>query len=377
MEKRRITTMAGQGRAALFYGPGKPFELKEYTVPEPEPGALVMKISVANVCGSDLHQWRGEFDVAKFGRPYPQILGHEMTGTVHALGEGLTRDTAGEPLTVGDRIVFRYFHPCGHCLACLKRIFRACPYARAYLTNSADVPPHFFGAFADYHYLMPGAAIFKVPDGLSDEMVAGVNCALSQVTGGLQLAQLKLGENVVIQGAGGLGVYATAVARELGAGRIIVIDAIPERLELVRQFGADETIDLRELPDADARVQRVLELTDGWGADVVAELVGHPRVVPEGLRMVGRTGRYLEIGNISPGLTYEIDPSQLIFRNITMYGMVYYEAEHLQQALELMARTRDKYPWHKVLSHSFELEDINEAFEMSDQGRVTRAAIKP
>ena len=61
--------MAGQGRAALFYGPGKPFELKEYTVPEPEPGALVMKISVANVCGSDLHQWRGEFDVAKFGRP--------------------------------------------------------------------------------------------------------------------------------------------------------------------------------------------------------------------------------------------------------------------------------------------------------------------
>ena len=83
-------TMAGQGRAALFYGPGKPFELKEYAVPEPEPGTLVMKISVANVCGSDLHQWRGEFDVEKFGRPYPQILGHEMTGRVHTLGEGLT-----------------------------------------------------------------------------------------------------------------------------------------------------------------------------------------------------------------------------------------------------------------------------------------------
>src|SRR5438067_1954792 len=232
-------------------------QIKEYVVSEPDPGGIVVKMTMANVCGSDLHQWRGEFDVAKFGRPYPQILGHEMTGTIHALGEGLDRDTAGEPLAVGDRIVFRYFHPCGRCRACLKRVFRACPYARAYLTDSADVPPHFFGAFADYHYLMPGAAIFKVPDGLSDEMVAGVNCALSQVTGGLQLAQLKLGENVVIQGAGGLGVYATAVAREL------------------------------------------------------------------------------------------------------------------------MARTRDKYPWHKVLSHSFELEDINQAFEMSDQGKVTRAAIKP
>ena len=368
--------MAVQGRAALFYGPGKPFELKEYRVPDPEPGALVMKIGVANVCGSDLHQWRGEFDVAKFGRPYPQILGHEMTGRVHALGEGLERDMAGQPLAVGDRIVFRYFHPCGHCRACLKRIFRACPFARSYLTNSADVQPHFFGAFADYHYLMPGAAILKVPDELSDEMVAGVNCALSQVTGGLQLAQLKLGENVVIQGAGGLGVYATAVARELGAGKIIVIDGIPERLDLAREFGADETIDLRELREPQQRIQRVIELTDGWGADVVAELVGHPRVCAEGLQMVGRTGRYLEIGNISPGLTYEIDPSQLIFKNITMYGMVYYEAEHLQQALDLMARTREKYLWKKVLSHSFDLEDINQAFEMADQGKVTRAAIK-
>jgi threonine dehydrogenase-like Zn-dependent dehydrogenase len=369
--------MSELGRAALFYGPGKPFELKEYTVPEPEPGAVIVKVSLANVCGSDLHMWRGEFDLEKFGRPYPQILGHEMTGTVHALGEGLTQDTARQPLRLGDRVIFRYFHPCDRCRACLKRVFRACPFARAYLLKSADEPPHFFGAFADYHYLMPGAAIFKVPDELSDEMVAGVNCALAQVTGGLQLAQLKLGENVVIQGAGGLGLYATAVARELGAGRIIVLDALPQRLALAREFGADETIDLREFPDEEARVQRVLDLTDGWGADVVAELVGHPRVCPEGLRMVGRTGRYLEIGNISPGLTYAFDPSVLIFRNITMYGMVYYEAEHLRQAIELMARTREKYPWHKVLSHSFALEDINQAFEMADRGEVTRASIKP
>ncbi|MCC7107541.1 MAG: zinc-binding dehydrogenase [Chloroflexi bacterium] len=368
--------MSGErGRVAAFYGPGKSFELKEYAVPDPEPGALVLKIRIANVCGSDLHQWRGEFDVAKFGRPYPQILGHEMVTTVQALGAGVTHDTQGQPVSVGDRVVFRSFIPCGRCRACVKRIFRACPNARTYLNNSCDVAPHFFGAFADYHYLKPGAAFFKVPDEISDQMAAGINCAFSQVVGGLQLAQLKLGENVVIQGAGGLGVYATAVAKELGAGRVIVIDGIPERLELARQFGADELIDLQELRTPDERVQRVLELTDGWGADVVAELVGHPRVVPEGLRMVGRTGRYLEIGNISPGLTYEIDPSQLIFRNITMYGMVYYEAEHLQQALELMSRTRTKYPWDRVLSHSYALEDIETAFQMADQGRVTRAAI--
>ncbi len=365
------------GRIATFYGPGKPFALKEYPVPEPEPGAVIVKMSMANVCGSDLHQWRGEFDVAKLGRPYPQVLGHEMTGTVVELGAGVSRDSAGRELAPGDRVVFRYFYPCGRCRACLKRISRACPFARAYLTHSCDEPPHFVGAFGDYHYVQPGAALFKVPDELSDPMIAGANCALAQVVGGLQLAGLRLGETVVIQGAGGLGVYATAVAKEMGAGRVIVIDGIPARLELAAAFGADELVDLRELRDADARVARVLELTEGWGADVVCELAGHPRVCPEGLRMLGRTGRYLEIGNINPGLTYELDPSWLIFGNRLILGMVYYEAEHLAQALELVARTRTKYPWERVVSHTFPLEQINEAFRAADEGRVTRAALVP
>jgi L-iditol 2-dehydrogenase len=289
----------------------------------------------------------------------------------------VTRDTAGQPLREGDRVVWRYFYPCGTCRACLKKVTRACPNARTYLTSSCDVAPHFYGAFGDYYYVRPGAAIFKVPDELSDTTVAGVNCALSQVVGGLQLAGLKLGDSVVIQGAGGLGVYATAIARELGAGQVIVIDSIPARLELARAFGADFVVDIEEFPDADMRVQRVLQLTDGWGADIVAELVGHPRVCNEGLRMVGRTGRYLEIGNINPGLTYELDPSYLIFGNRSILGMVYYEAEHLAQALDLMKRTADKYPWNRVVSHTFPLEQINEAFAAADQGKVTRAAIVP
>ncbi len=369
--------MARMGRVAAFYGAGRPMELKEYPLPEPEPGAIVLKMSVANVCGSDLHQWRGEFDIAKFGRPYPQILGHEMTGTVFRLGEGVSQDSAGQPLEVGDRVVFRYFYPCGACPACRKGITRACPNARAYLTNSCDTPPHFYGAFADYYYVRPGAAIFKVPEGLEDTTVAGVNCGLSQMVGGLELVQLTRGQSVVIQGAGGLGIYGTALAKDLGARKVIVIDTIEERLQLAREFGADETIDIREFPEPAHRIERVRELTEGWGADVVVEVVGHPRVVSEGLQMLGRTGRYLEIGNVTPGLTVELDPSVLVQRNITVYGMVYYEARHLQQALERLDRTRDTYPWNRVVSRTFPLEQINEAFEAADRGEVTRAAIVP
>lgn len=369
--------MAARGRVAAFFGAGRPMEIREYPVPDPEPGAIVLKMSIANVCGSDLHQWRGEFDVARFGRPYPQILGHEMTGRIHRQGAGATKDSAGLPLAEGDRVIFRYFYPCGSCRACLKGVTRACPNARSYLLRSCDNPPHFYGAFGDFYYLRPGAVVFKVPDDLTDEMVAGINCALAQVVGGLQLAGLRLGERVVLQGAGGLGVYATAVAKEMGAGQVIVIDGIKERLELAKAFGADALIDLSEVREEEARVQRVLELTGGWGADVVAELVGHPRVCPEGLRMLGRTGRYLEVGNINPGMAFSLDPSILVFGNRTIFGMVYYEAEHLAQALDLMRRTRTKYPWHRVLSHKFPLAEINLAFQMADQGKVTRAAIIP
>jgi D-arabinose 1-dehydrogenase-like Zn-dependent alcohol dehydrogenase len=370
--------MAGAtGLAALFHGVGQPFELKEYPVPEPEPGAIVMRVSLANVCGSDLHQWRGEMDLKALGRPLPQILGHEMTGRVAALGEGIGTDSAGQPLVVGDRIIFRYFNPCGRCRACLRRQFQACPNARTDLWKSSEESPHFQGAFAQYHYLPPGTTVFKVPDELEDAVVAGLNCALSQVVCGLQRAGLHLGDSVVIQGAGGLGVYATAVAKELGAGQVIVIDGIAERLELARAFGADQTIDLRELPEPDQRVRRVRELTGGWGAEVVAELAGHPRVIPEGIQMVGRGGIYLEIGNISPGLTTTFDPSTIVLQNKSILGILYYEAEHLKQALDFVHRTRRKYPYDRVLSHTFPLDQVNEAFAAADRGEVTRASVAP
>src|SRR5260370_26739781 len=108
------------GRVAAFYGPGKPMQIKEYEVPEPDAGCIVVKMTIANVCGSDLHQWRGEFDVAKFGRPYPQILGHEMTGTGYQLCEEGARDTAVQPMHVGDRAVCRCFYPCRTSRACIR-----------------------------------------------------------------------------------------------------------------------------------------------------------------------------------------------------------------------------------------------------------------
>jgi D-arabinose 1-dehydrogenase-like Zn-dependent alcohol dehydrogenase len=369
--------MPKTGKAAVFLGVGKPFEIREYPVPDPEPEAVLIKIALTNVCGSDLHYWRGELDYAKMGRPLPLNTGHEHSGSIYKLGSGVTTDSAGKPLREGDRVVYRYFCPCGRCPACLRRQFKSCPMRQANFMVSSDEWPHFQGGFGQYFYLRPNHAIFKLPDEISDEMAAGINCAFTQVYAGLEIAGLRAGETVVIQGAGGLGVYACAVAREMGASKIVVIDGVAQRLELASEFGADEFVDLREYPEPAARVEQVKRLTDNWGANIVMELVGNPNVVDEGLRMVAPEGTYLEIGNINIGWKAEIDPSWLIFGSRRIIGLAHYEAEHLKKTLDLMIRTRTKYPYHKVLSHKFPLDQINEAFAEQDEGHVTRAAVVP
>jgi D-arabinose 1-dehydrogenase-like Zn-dependent alcohol dehydrogenase len=369
--------MAELGRLAAWLGRDKGFEIREYPVPDPAPGAVLIRISLANVCGSDMHYWKGDFDFAKRGRPLPLNTGHEHMGTIAKLGAGVTKDSAGKELHEGDRVIYRYFLPCGRCRACLRRTFKSCPTRQANWTVTCEVWPHFQGGYGEYFYLGPNHALFKLPDQITDEMAAGINCAFSQVYAALEIAGFRAGQTVAIQGAGGLGVYACAVAREMGAARVIVIDGIDERLVLARLFGADEVVDLREHATAAARVARVKALTEDWGADVVMELVGNPNVVDEGLRMVAPEGTYLEIGNINVGWETTFDPSWILFGNRRIIGVVHYEAEHLKGTLDLMMRTRTKYPYHRILSHKFPLDQINEAFRQQEDGHVTRAAIVP
>jgi threonine dehydrogenase-like Zn-dependent dehydrogenase len=161
-----------------------------------------------------------------------------------------------------------------------------------------------------------------------------------------------------------------------------VIDGIRERLALARAMGADETINITEVSEPRQRTQRVLDLTGGWGADIVVEVVGFPEVVPEGIRMLARGGRYLEMGSIAPNRTYKEDPSILVGPNRSIVGVSLYTPFTLKKALDFLARCRDRYPFARVAAHAFPLAAINEAFATADpfgqskQG-VTRVAIRP
>ena len=237
-----------------------------------------------------------------------------------------------------------------------------------------EEPPHFFGAFATHHLVPPGQAVFKVPPEVPDANAAAANCALAEVIQGLREIRVHPRDTVVIQGAGGLGAYATAVAKERGAHQVIVVDGLDDRLELARAMGADATIDLREHSTAEARVAQVRNLTNGWGADVVCELVGFSQVIPEGLRMLAVGGRYLEIGTFYPGSSIDLDPGRLVAANHRIEAVMLYDAASLAGAVDFLARNTGRLPLDQVLV-DYPLDQINEAFIDQLSSRSTRASI--
>jgi len=368
-----------KGKAAVFFGPGKPFQIREVTLPEIEPDAVAIRVSLANVCGSDLHFWRGD---APLRLPEDGwIFGHEMMGRVAALGRNVKTDSLGRALKEGDRVAYSYFYPCGRCYVCLNKEPANCP-AKIERPRGPAEFPHFHGAFAEYYYLRPGGALFLVPDQLSDELVSPVNCALSQVIYGLHQAGLRFGGSVVIQGAGGLGIQAAAVAKDMGAATVIVVDQIPGRLELARAFGADHTLNIKDVPDRKERVKLVRQWTGGAGADVACDLVGFPAVIPEGLEMLRSGGTYLEIGTISRGASFDFEPSLLVWGSKKIVGVIQYDPWVIPRALDFLVRTKDRWPWPRILSHKYPLDQINEAFSASewhnkDTTSITRAALTP
>ena len=199
---------------------------------------------------------------------------------------------------------------------------------------------------------------------------------------GLHQAGLRFGGSVVIQGAGGLGLQAAAVAKDMGAQTVIVVDQIPGRLALAREFGADHTIDLRQMPERKDRVNLVRKLTGGVGADVACDFVGFPQVILEGIEVLRSGGTYLEIGTISRGAKIELEPAQLVWGAKRIVGVIQYDPWVIPRALEFLVRNRGRWPFEKLVSHKYPLAEIDRAFADSewktrDTTTIARAALVP
>jgi len=365
-----------KGRQVVLYEPLKPMRIEEYEVPEPEPGAMVLKVVQAGICGTDLHSWRGTMSAA----PLPsngRAMGHEGGSVVFALGKGVTVDALGRPIREGDRVIHTAIRPCNRCAQCLNGDYNWCP--TGFAVVAAGSHPYFLGTFADYYYVGPNQPVFLVPPELPDSVLSFINCAMGTVAEGLLRAGASIGQSLVIQGAGGLGLNAAALAKGMGVHHVIVLDRLQNRLQLAEEFGADHTIDIGEYDTPEARVARVWELTGGRGADIVMELVGRSELLLEGVDFLANGGTVIPIGSTG-GRKIEFDPSTLL-RGKKIMGSYMYRPKLLPMLMDFLVENLAKVPYHKIISHSFPLAEVNEAFAQAEwadrQTTITRAVLVP
>jgi len=206
-------------------------QIKEHEVPEPGPNGILTEVVRANVCGSELHIWKGLHPEVKEG-----VLGHEALCRVSELGANVDTDYAGEPVAEGDLIAPAYFITCRKCAACQRGQFNLCENAYENWSKPPEEPPHFHGTFGTHYFVHPDQYFYKVPEGLAPGIAAGANCALSQVLYGIDEIGVASDDTVVVQGAGGLGLNAIAVANERGA-ETIVVEGVDRRLNRAEAFG--------------------------------------------------------------------------------------------------------------------------------------------
>jgi len=377
-----------QVRAAVMVGPGQ-IEIEEFPLPDPEPGAVVMRVSLSGICGTDKHTFRGEtsqYSGTAHAREisYPLICGHENVGVVASVG-GSVLDSAGRPVRVGDRIVPGANIACGECYFCRNGFrYSLCERLEDYGNSlSCARPPHLFGGWAEYMYLLPGTRIFTVPDDVPDEVA--VITEVMAVTHGLDSAASTLlaaggpgfAQSVTVIGVGPLGLCHLIKARVLGASELIGIDRLPGRLGFATAFGATLTIDAGTTTFEERR-QAVLDQTGGRGADVVVDCTGVSATLPEALRLVRPGGVVVEAGAFVDVGTVNVNPAaDLCARDVTVIGVGGERAEDYPASLAMMSAHAGRIPFDRVVTHRSRIEDAADAVELSQRPEAMKVVIDP
>ena len=355
------------GRATVLVEPNR-IETWEVEIADPEAGGALVKVVVGGVCGSDVHIMTGEAGIM----PFPIILGHEGVGRVEKLGPGVTTDYAGIPVEDGDLVYWSPIALCHRCHSCT--VLEETPCQNSQFFEHARKPN--WGSYADYAWLPNGLPFFKLPDGADPLAVAALGCALPTVLRGFdRCGPIRVGETVVVQGAGPVGLSAVLVAKLAGASEIIVIDGVNERLETARKLGATATVSLKN--DAKMRRDEIYSRVGPLGPNVVVEAAGALQAFPEGVDLTGNHGRYIVLGLWGAIGTQAISPRDTTLKNLTIAGATFPKPKHYHGAMHLAARVQDQYPLAALISHRFSIEQATEALAAVKSGEAIKAVIDP
>ncbi len=373
--------------AATLVQPGR-YELREYPLPEPAPGCVLVKMQFSGICGTDKHTYQGfTMQYGERKLEFPLIQGHENVGTVAAIGgDGKFTDFEGIPLQVGDRVVVGANVSCGHCYYCRHDFPYCCCENTLDYGNllSAKNPPHLFGGWSQYLYVIPGSFLIKVPDDLPSEVA--VLTEIFAVSVGLDRAKqmsafpnesFRFDDTVVVLGVGPLGMCFLMKARMLGAGTIIAVDLSDYRLNFAKRLGADHVINATNTSKFD-RLQFVKGLTHGRGADMVVECAGVPTAVTEGLEMLRVGGLLVEAGNFSDLGEISISPHRhLCAKNVRILGVSGEEPAAYGPGMRQMGRYMKHYPLQEFVTHRYGIRDVEAAVKKAIEPESMKVVLDP
>ena len=338
-------------KAAVWYG-GKNIRIEDLPKPEIKEDEVLVKVRAAGICGSELHAYEG---ISERRKP-PLVMGHEFAGEVAEVGRRV------EGFQKGDRIVIEPITRCGICDQCLRGRGNIC-------RNVKLLGLHVNGAFAEY-VPAPARNCYELPDNVKFEEASTVE-PLAVAVHAANRTPVKLGDNVVVLGAGIIGLAALQVAKLMGTRRVLVADVVDYRLALAKKLGADEVINSKVEDSA----KKVMELTDMKGADAVLEAVGIQSTVQQAISMVGIGGRITVIGMLEKAMS--LGMLDFVVKELDLKGSYGYVSDEFKAALGLISDR--KVNVKSLITNVLPLSDITQGFELLHKRveGVIKVVIKP
>lgn len=355
--------------------PGASLELRDAPLPALGPGGVLLRTLGSEVCGTDTHLWKGQLA----GVPYPIIPEHVSVGRIAALGPGEPPpDVDGRPLHPGQVTTFLdVYGTCGRCWYCtVAHATTRCPHRKVYgVTLSAA--EGLYGGWAEYVHLKAGVHVIPLPESLDWRAFLAGGCGMPTALHAVALGDIDFGDTVVVQGAGPVGLSATALAQLRGTGRVVVIGGPQVRLSAATRFGADDVIDVTGTAPEQRR-ERVLEVTDGRGADVTIEATGIPAAVGEGMHLTRDAGRYVVVGQYTDAGGTAFNPHlDLNRKHLEVRGCRGSDVGHMHRAVRVMDRYRGQFPWADLITREYPLAEAQKALEAVLRQEVVKALIVP
>jgi|688.fasta_scaffold02136_3 alcohol dehydrogenase len=356
--------MSDSGLVALFEKKSSSFAISNFNLKDPVGDQILVKVEGCTICGSDVHTFLG-----RRSAQVPTVLGHEIAGRIVSFGPNNKRiDYSGNHLEIGTFVTWSVVANCDNCIYCKRGQPQKCDSNFKYGHKKHNPEDPWVGGLAEYILLVHGTKVFKIPEGLSLEVVCPANCTTATNVAAFRVAGNLAGKVVLIMGAGMLGVTACAMAKFYGAKLVIVCDTNEKRLLKACVFGADQSTLPAGLSDV------VSNLTEGLGVDIIFELTGAPVAFENAFECVGIGGKIILVGSVFPSTPVGLPMEIVVRKLLSIVGVHNYVPEDLAKALDFLNQTRH-LPWESLVGKWFNLSDVDLAFQLAQSPEYYRVGI--